>query len=141
MTRAWKARVIPLHHARAHKKAYPEDRYAPGPNVDAVPGAIPYQPGDTLPGGVEACATVYPEEAVLWIATLGAVVFGDVLLGGTGGLHVQPDSWLGKDVSPQALRDSLRPLLDLPLELLLLTHGDPVTVGDRHALARALSEP
>ena len=49
-----------------------------------------------------------------------------------------PDSWLGEQPDPQELRTELRQLLDLPLELVLLTHGDPVVQNAREALAQAL---
>jgi glyoxylase-like metal-dependent hydrolase (beta-lactamase superfamily II) len=87
-----------------------------------------YQPGDRLPGGLESRPTCYPFEAVLWIPAHGALVFADVILGGELGLHVQPDSWLD-GVTRSGLRESLRPLLELPVELLLPTHGDPVSDG------------
>jgi hypothetical protein len=35
--------------------------------------------------------------------------------------------------------DSLRPLLDLPVELALVTHGEPVLEGAREAFVRALA--
>ena len=37
------------------------------------------------------------------------------------------------------LRDSLRPLLDLPVEMVLVSHGEPVRQGGRAAIERALS--
>ena len=36
------------------------------------------------------------------------------------------------------IRDGLRPLLDLPVELLLLTHGEPVRDDARAQLAAAI---
>jgi hypothetical protein len=32
----------------------------------------------------------------------------------------------------------MRPLLDLPIEMVLVSHGEPVLSDGRHALARAL---
>ena len=100
--------------------------------------AKPYRLGDELPGGVVAQNAYYPEETIFWIPRHGAIVAGDVLLGGERGLRVQPDSWLPEGVTPEALREALRPLLELPIELVLLTHGDPVTEDAREALAQAL---
>jgi hypothetical protein len=37
------------------------------------------------------------------------------------------------------LRDALQPLLDLPVEMVLTSHGQPVVAGGRDAIARALS--
>jgi hypothetical protein len=38
------------------------------------------------------------------------------------------------------LRAALRPLLDLPVELVLVSHGTPVLSGGRDAIARALGD-
>jgi hypothetical protein len=103
----------------------------------AIP-ATPFRLGDTLTGGVEARPGGYDEEAIFWIPAHGALVTGDVLLG-EGGFRVQPESWFAEGLTPETLRDRLRPLLELPVELLLPTHGDPVT-DDAHAtLERALA--
>jgi len=36
------------------------------------------------------------------------------------------------------LREALRPLLGLPVELVLVSHGEPVLEGGREAIAKAL---
>jgi hypothetical protein len=36
------------------------------------------------------------------------------------------------------LRETLRPLLDLPVERVLVSHGIPVVNGGKHALAAVL---
>jgi hypothetical protein len=36
------------------------------------------------------------------------------------------------------LREALRPLLDLPVEMVLVSHGEPVLGGGREALAKSL---
>jgi len=41
-----------------------------------------------------------------------------------------------KDVAPAQILEALQPLLELPVELVLATHGGPF---DRNALERALS--
>jgi hypothetical protein len=41
-------------------------------------------------------------------------------------------------VGQAKLRASLRPLLDLPVERVLVSHGTPVLADARRALARAL---
>ena len=62
----------------------------------------------------------------LWIPSQQALVTGDVLLGtADGGLSVCPDSWLG-DVQRSDLIATLQPLLALPVELVIPTHGEPV---------------
>jgi hypothetical protein len=55
---------------------------------------------------------------------------------------VCPDSWLGylpNGITGEELREALRPLLQLPIELVLVSHGDPVLSGGRDELERALS--
>jgi hypothetical protein len=61
-----------------------------------------------------------------------------VLLGGPEGVRVCPDSWLGERSSPASIRNALRPLLDLPVERILVSHGEPVLEHGREALERAL---
>ena len=67
------------------------------------------------------------------------VVIGDVFLGGEQGFRVQPDSWLAEGLTREGLRERLRPLLQLPIELLLPTHGEPVVEGAKGVLERALA--
>src|SRR5438046_1716909 len=54
------------------------------------------------------------------------------------GRKAAPDSWLPDGVTRDELRASLRPLLDLPVELILPTHGDPITDGAPGALQAAI---
>ena len=49
-----------------------------------------------------------------------------------------PESWLPAKTSHRDLAASLRPLLDLPVRRILLSHGKPVVTGGGRALARAL---
>ena len=96
--------------------------------------------GTRLPGGIEPVATGRGSEILFWIGGHRALVAGDVLLGTPdGGLRVCPDSWLGPSTSPQQLRQELRTLLERPLELVLLTHGEPVMEDAQAALAAALA--
>jgi glyoxylase-like metal-dependent hydrolase (beta-lactamase superfamily II) len=99
----------------------------------------PYRAGDVLPGGVEATAGLFPDEAVLWISAHGALVTGDLLIHRPDGLKLQPDSWLPKGKTREALREELAPLLELPVELVLPTHGDPIADGAAEALAEAVA--
>jgi hypothetical protein len=102
-------------------------------------GASVHEPRADLPRGVEGRPGSYDEENVLWITAHGALVAGDALLGGDGGLRVQPDSWLPEGLTPEQLRERLRALLELPVELVCPTHGDPVLEDARGALERALA--
>ena len=114
--------------------------HAPEVDLDQVEvSAQPYRLGDRLPGGVEPREGAYKSEALLWIPAHRALVAGDALLGSERGVRVQPDSWLEEGMTPTALRDRLRLLLELPLGLLLPTHGDPLTEDARGELERALA--
>jgi glyoxylase-like metal-dependent hydrolase (beta-lactamase superfamily II) len=98
-----------------------------------------FRPGDALPGGIEAFRTARSTEVVYWIPEHRAVVPGDVLLGsGEGGVRMCPESWLPANKGHAELADSLRPLLELPVERILLSHGEPVLDGGPAALAAAL---
>jgi len=98
-----------------------------------------FRPGDELPGGVVSFKTARASEVVFWIPSHRALVPGDVILGAAGGaLTLCPASWLPEKTSLDQLADSLRPLLELPIELVLVSHGEPVLAGGRDALAAAL---
>ena len=93
------------------------------------------RPGDELPGGIEAHASGRAAELVYYLPAHGALIAGDVLLGGP--LRVCPASWVGKG-GREAVRDALRPLLDLPIERVLVSHGEPVLTDGKAALAKTL---
>jgi glyoxylase-like metal-dependent hydrolase (beta-lactamase superfamily II) len=97
--------------------------------------ARPYAPGDRLPFG----ADVYPgrehNDTVLWIESHRAVISGDTLVDFGQGLELTR-RWLREGVQREQVIDGLRPLLALPVEHVLATHGGPT---DRPALERALS--
>jgi hypothetical protein len=96
----------------------------------------------TLPEGVETITIRGAGETMVWLPGLRALVPGDRLLGDdAGGLRLCPDSWLRylpSGIRQAGLREALRPLLDLPVELVLASHGEPVLKGGREAIARAL---
>ena len=89
--------------------------------------------GDPLPDGVVEAPAFYPEERSLWLPAYNALVAGDSLPDGGG----VPDEWLG-DMPRDEYKSKLQPLLDLPVELVLPTHGDPVTTDARARLEAAL---
>ncbi len=99
-----------------------------------------FRPGDPLPGGIEALPSGRSTEVVYWIPNHGALVPGDVILGdGNGGLRLCPQSWLPAGVDQGRLRTALKPLLDLPFERVLVSHGEPVMENARARLAEALA--
>ena len=99
-----------------------------------------YGAGDETPAGVVPCL-VLPEieETLWWLPAERALVVGDVLLGAAEGVSVCPDSWLEDEASPVAIRAALESLLDLPVERVLVSHGEPVLEGGHAALECALS--
>jgi hypothetical protein len=105
-------------------------------------GASTSRAKKTLPNGVETIPIKGAGETMIWIPEHGALVPGDRILGGReGGLRVCPDSWLRylpSGMTGTQLREALRPLLDLPIEVVLASHGEPVATGGRDALAQAL---
>jgi glyoxylase-like metal-dependent hydrolase (beta-lactamase superfamily II) len=97
-----------------------------------------FAPGNALPGDVEALDAGRAFEVVFWLPEHRAVVTGDVILGAQGGgVRIVPDSWLG-DRDPRQVRDTLAALLELPVERVLVTHGEPVLSGGHQALREAL---
>ncbi len=98
-----------------------------------------FRPDDALPGGIQALRTARAAEVVYWLPAHKTLVPGDVLVGdGEGGIRMCPASWLPEKVDHAKLAESLRPLLDLPVERVLVSHGDPVLADGRSALAAAL---
>jgi hypothetical protein len=97
----------------------------------------------TLPKGVETVQIRGAGETMVWLPGPRALVPGDRILGGRdGGLRVCPESWLRylpSGITRDELREALRPLLELPIELVLVSHGEAVLSGGRDALARALA--
>jgi glyoxylase-like metal-dependent hydrolase (beta-lactamase superfamily II) len=94
-----------------------------------------YSAGERLSVGAEAFPGRLPNDTVLWIEDRRAVIAGDTLVDFGQGLEI-PVEWLPEDVTREHVADGLRPLLELPVEAMLATHGGP---DDRAALERALS--
>jgi hypothetical protein len=97
----------------------------------------------TLPSGVIPLPLRGAGETMYWLPNVRTLVPGDRLLGdGEAGVRVCPDSWLrylkGSVDGPQ-LRVLLAPLLDLPIERVLTSHGEPVLARGHEALRRALA--
>jgi len=98
-----------------------------------------FRPGDALPGGIEAFRSARRTEVLFWIPQHAALVPGDVLIGdGAGGVRMCPESWLPGKTGHRELAESLRPLLELPVRRVLVSHGEPVVEDGRAELVRAL---
>jgi glyoxylase-like metal-dependent hydrolase (beta-lactamase superfamily II) len=96
----------------------------------------PFEPGDELPGGVECYPTARNGEVVYWVPSERTLVVGDVLLRDPD-LRLCPNNWL-RPKTQDDLRESLRPLLELPIERIAVAHGEPVLEGGHAALAGLL---
>jgi hypothetical protein len=93
-----------------------------------------YAAGDRLPLAIEALPGREHNDLVLWIESVGAVIPGDTLVDFGRGLEI--NEWLRGGVTCEQVVEGLRPLLALPVEVVLPAHGAPT---DRAALERALS--
>jgi glyoxylase-like metal-dependent hydrolase (beta-lactamase superfamily II) len=105
---------------------------------EGIGEARPYAAGDRLDVGFEAFPGHKPNDLVLWLASRHAVVAGDTLVDFGHGLQLNR-RWLEfLGIPPEQIVAGLRPLLELPVEHVLATHGGPF---DRTALAGALQPP
>jgi glyoxylase-like metal-dependent hydrolase (beta-lactamase superfamily II) len=92
----------------------------------------PVQPGDELPGGLVALYDGRGRgETPLWLPEQRALVFADALTAPGGELRVWATPWHEERALP-----ALRALLELPFELVIVSHGEPV--HDRATYERAL---
>jgi hypothetical protein len=92
-------------------------------------------PGTELPGGLLA---LYDgrgrNETPRWLPEQRALVFADALTAPEGELRVWSTAWHEERALP-----ALRELLELPFELVIVAHGEPV--HDRASYERALELP
>ena len=102
----------------------------------------PIEPGEPLPGGAEAFAIGKPRrrETPIYLPSARALAFGDAVVGVDGELRVWETSE-NREWYDQRFLPTLRPLLDLDLENVLVTHGPPVIGGGRDRLRRGLEAP
>jgi hypothetical protein len=101
------------------------------------------EPGVPLPSGVTAHQIGNPRrhEMPLHLPSHDAIVFGDAVAETDGRLVV----WAAKKVDAKVERfyrerfnPTLEPLLELPFDAVLVTHGRPVMEGGKEALRAAL---
>jgi hypothetical protein len=96
---------------------------------------------NTIPAGVEPRLLHGAGEIMFWLPAVATLVCGDRLIGVDGGLRVCPESWLEDvRVDRAGLAALLVALLDLPIERVLVSHGEPVLSDGRAALAEAIDE-
>jgi glyoxylase-like metal-dependent hydrolase (beta-lactamase superfamily II) len=108
-------------------------------------GGDVWRPGETLPHGVEVAIFEDSEtqwrEAVFAFPDRGVVVFGDVVEGdGKGGLCMPPEWWPPHEERTARVRNELRRVLDWPIDVVLVSHGEPVTDDPRAALQRVIGD-
>ena len=104
-----------------------------------------YDAHEQAPPGVQALSFPALDETMYWLPAVRALVPGDRLLGdGEGGLKLCPPSWLryieAKPTLAQA-RQQLAVLLELDIDLVAVSHGEPVLRGGREAIAAAIAAP
>jgi len=105
------------------------------PDDVPVTHITPIDPGSELPGGLVAQYDGRGKnETPLWLPEQRALVFADALTAPGGELRVWGTPWHQERTLP-----ALDKLLELPFELVIVSHGEPV--HDRAAYAQALELP
>src|SRR4029079_16970295 len=111
---------------------------------------------DALPDGVRPVPVRRGGEGMVWLHQHGALVArgrrlaedgalcpGDGLsAGGARGVRLCPPSWLNylrTKITVAELRDALAPVRALPVEMVLVSHGDPGLSDGAKAIERALA--
>jgi hypothetical protein len=93
------------------------------------------QPGSELPGGLVALYDGRNRvETPLWLPEQRALVFADGMTAPHGKLLIWATPWHEERVLP-----AFRAMLELPFELVVVSHGEPV--HDRGEFQRALERP
>jgi hypothetical protein len=96
---------------------------------------------NALPAGVRQRPLRGAGETLYWLERAQALVPGDSLIGDDGGLALCPEGWLEDVVvDRRGLARLLRAQLELPVERVLVSHGQPVLHDGRAALARAITD-
>jgi glyoxylase-like metal-dependent hydrolase (beta-lactamase superfamily II) len=89
-----------------------------------------------LPRGVEAIELDgEPQQVVFWVPEHRTLVSGDVLSGTGGAFHVFVD-----EAEPERLLASLDRISELPIERVIIPHGDPVLLGGAARIRAAVAE-
>jgi len=105
-----------------------------------TPVSDTFRLGEDLPGSFVAHPSGRGREVALWNPGHRALVLGDVILGAGGGrpLRLCPEGWLSAGRTHADLRRTLAPLSELPVERLLVSHGEPLLARGRGALSKLL---
>ena len=136
-------------HGRSTRDLSPRRVWAPSRSAEplrkrGVAVTDAFRAGDELPAQIEAVQTARASEVALWLDAWNSLAVGDVLLGAGAKpratddpLRLCPERWLGK-ATHDDLRESLRPLLERPVERVLPAHGAPLYDGGHEALRGVL---
>jgi hypothetical protein len=97
---------------------------------------------NAVPAGVKPRPLRGAGETTFWLPAVATLVAGDRLIVVEGeGLRLCPQSWLEDvQVNRPGLAELLTPLLELPIERVLVSHGEPVLRDGRAALAHAIAQ-
>jgi glyoxylase-like metal-dependent hydrolase (beta-lactamase superfamily II) len=91
---------------------------------------------EELPQGIEAIELVgEPQQVVFFLPEHATVVTGDVLVGSGGALHVFVD-----EADREPLLASLEALADLPIERVIIPHGDLILASGAERIRAAVAE-
>lgn len=96
-----------------------------------------------MPVGLIALETRPRSEVLFWERLSRALIVGGALLGDGekgNGLHTCPAGWLPQSTDLADLRSALLPILGLPVELILPSHGAPV-LNDANAQLVEVATP
>ncbi len=95
-----------------------------------------------LPPGVQPFRFRAADETMFWLSGHGALVPGDRIIGdNAGSVRLCPETWtsyLKPPLSQAGLRALLQPLLDVPVQRILVSHGAPLLSEGAAALQRIL---
>jgi hypothetical protein len=126
--------VLALNTLSFHRRSRPE--------LVARYGATTSRAKRNLPPAVRPFPLRGAGETIFWLPEQRALIPGDRLVTGADGrLAMCHESWLAylpSGIGLAQLRTLLRPLLELPIERVLVSHGEPVLADGRRALAEAL---
>ena len=91
---------------------------------------------DELPDGIEAIELAgEPQQVVFFIREHATLVSGDVLSGTSGRLHVFVD-----EADPERLLPALEAIADLPIERVIIPHGDLILEDGAARIRQAVAE-
>ena len=113
-------------HAAVSKRLSSTERFWPvGPGADGLPAGARFH----------AIGKPRRHEMPIWLPLHRALVFGDTVVENGGKLHVWDDR---PDFVKEKLAPTLKPLVDLGAERVLVTHGEPILSDGATELGRAL---